>query len=104
MSSPGGTIVINGGVFTGSDYSIHLDGGAGSGYVNIEHSLTINGGTFNGNIRINNTSLEGFTIVLNGGTFNGNIVDRNGNVLDAAQFLGAGKTIVNNTDGTWTVK
>ena len=104
MSSPGGTIIINDGIFTGSEYAINLDGGVGSGYVEIEHSLTINGGTFNGDIRINNTSLEGFTVVINGGTFNGNIIDRNGNVLDVAQFLGEGKTVVNNADGTWTVK
>ena len=84
--------------------AINLDGGVSSGYVDIEHSLTINGGTFNGNIRINNTSLQGFTIVLNGGTFNGNIVDRNGTILDPTQFLGEGKTVVDNGNGTWTVQ
>ena len=106
MTAPGAVIVINDGVFTGSEYVIAMDGN--SGYATLRHEVTINGGTFNGNIRLNQTQPttgEGtFSLVLNGGTFNGNIVDGKGNVLDASQFLGEGKTIVNNADGTWTVQ
>ena len=107
LSSPGYTVVINSGIFSGSEYAINMDGNGG--YANIEHNVTINGGTFNGDIRVSHGTVDRdnggtFDLVINGGTFNGNIVDTNGNILDANNFLGEGKTIINNADGTWTVK
>ena len=105
MSSPGGTIVINDGTFVGKTYAINMDGGPGSGYgLDVEHIITINGGNFSGDIRLNKNNVEGMIIVLNGGTFDGNIVDKTGNVLDVNNYLGAGKTVVDNGNGTWTVK
>ena len=112
MSSPGGKVVINDGVFTATDNVIVMDGN--SNYAYAKHDVVINGGTFNGNIKINQTTplTEGgtFSFVINGGTFNGDTIvynhfDAEGksvketlelNFDNLSQFITAGSTVVIN--------
>ncbi len=94
MSSPGGTVVINGGTFVGNTAVINADYDADYASQGARHSITINGGNFTGAINI----AEGVTCVVNGGTFNVDI----GKVANVK--IGDGKTVVDNGNGTWTVQ
>ena len=93
MSLPGGTVIINDGIFTGNE-AIHMDSNTNS-YPDHAHSITINGGTFNGAIYAATNS----TLVINGGTFSINPetdITGNGTVT-------INGTVVDNGNGTWTV-
>lgn len=92
ISAPGGNVTINGGTFVGTTYVINADFapqhyGNSKGY---ESVITINGGNFTGAIKVS-TATE---LVINGGTF----------TVDPTQWAATGKTVVNNGNGTWTVK
>ena len=94
MSLPGGTVIINDGIFTGTE-AIHMDNNATS-YPDHDHIITINGGTFNGTIYAGVNS----TIEINGGTFS---------INPETDITGGGTVIINGTvvdngNGTWTVK
>ena len=94
VSLPGGTIIINNGIFTG-DEAIHMDSNTNS-YPGRSHSITINGGTFLGDIYAAVYS----EIIINGGTFN---------INPLTDITGGGNVIINgevvdNGNGTWSVK
>lgn len=80
----GGAVVVNGGTYANNA----TDQGSTGGSV-INGAVTVNSGTFTGR-------LENYygTPVLNGGTYS---------VEPKAAFVGEGRTVVNNGDGTWTV-
>ncbi len=75
--------------------------------------ITINGGTFKATAIVVKDSVTA-PIVINGGTFDVGSIDAstggdvtiNGGTFtcDPSGFVAAGKTVVNNGDGTWTVK
>ena len=88
VSSTGGTVIINGGTFTGTE-AIHMD----CTDSRREHLITINGGIFNGSIY----AAVGSKIIVNGGTFTVDIS------TVANVTISEGKKVVNNGDGTWTV-
>ena len=95
MSAPGGTVVINDGTFIGTTAAINADYNptyAGQGAI---YSIEINGGNFTGAIKINNANIK---CVVNGGTFSVNIEEV------ANVTIGTGHTVVDNGNGTWTVK
>lgn len=94
MSSPGGTVVINGGTFIGTEYALNADYHAPYAEQGATHSITINGGSFTGNIKV----AKGVDCVVNGGTFSVDI----GAVANVT--ISEGKTVVDNGNGTWTVK
>ncbi len=96
MQSTGGTVVINDGTFIGTTNALRADCGQNYASDGAKHSVTINGGYFNGAITI----AEGVTCIINGGTFSNTSL-----ALDAFQaYVAADKTVVENADGTWTVK
>ena len=93
ISAPGGNVTINGGNFIGITYVINGDF-APNNYTHTEGKtyesvITINGGTFTGAIRVSAAT----ELVINGGTF----------TVDPTQWAGD-KTVVDNGNGTWTVK
>ncbi len=94
MSAPGGTLIVNGGTFVGTEYVIVADYNANYAAQGAVHSVTINGGSFTGAVKIG----AGVTCVINGGTFSVNI----GEVANVT--IGEGKTVADNGNGTWTVK
>ena len=94
MSAPGGTVVINDGNFIGTTAAINADYNATYASQGATYSIEINGGTFTGSIKINNANIK---CVVNGGTFNVDIA----NVANVT--IGAGKTVTDNGNGTWTV-
>ena len=83
ISNSGGTVTINGGTFNGD---LFFSTGTNSG---VTKSLTINGGTFSGNF----VNFDKGTVTINGGTF----------TSDPTNYLGAGHTVTNNGNGTYTV-
>lgn len=91
IDAPGGNVTINGGTFKGSEQVINADFTSnyndGDKY---ESVITINGGTFEGEIKVSLAT----TLVINGGTF----------TVDPTRWVATGKTVVENADGTWTVK
>ena len=95
MSAPGGTVVINDGNFIGTTAVINADYNATYASQGATYSIVINGGTFNGAVKINSANIE---CVVNGGTFSVNI----GEVANVT--IGEGKTVVDNGNGTWTVQ
>lgn len=95
MSAPGGTVVINGGTFIGTTAVINADYNATYASQGALYSIEINGGTFTGAVKINNANIK---CVVNGGTFSVNI----GEVANVV--IGDGKTVVDNGNGTWSVK
>ena len=95
MSAPGGTVVINDGTFIGTTAAINADYNANYAAQGAIYSITINGGNFTGAIKINNANIN---CVVNGGTFSVNI----GEVANVT--IGDGHTVVDNGNGTWTVK
>ena len=95
MSAPGGTVVINGGTFIGTTAAINADYNATYASKGAIYSITINDGNFTGAIKINNANIN---CVVNGGTFSVNI----GEVANVT--IGTGHEVVDNGNGTWTVK
>ena len=92
ISAPGGNVTINGGNFIGTEYVINADF-APQNYIdgaNYESVITINGGSFTGAIKVSAATV----LVINGGTFS----------VDPTQWLGEGKTVTANDNGTWTVQ
>ena len=88
INSPGGNVIINDGVFTGSNGKA-INGGVSSYTAEgAECSITINGGTFNGNITVTADT----ELVINGGTFNCDTMTWDW----LSQFVTAGKTVVLN--------
>ena len=94
VCAPGGTVIINGGTFVGQTAAIQADYNRNYAAQGALYIVEINGGTFTGNIKI----ATGVTCTVNGGTFSVNI----GEVANVT--IGAGKTVVDNGNGTWTVK
>ena len=92
ISAPGGNVTINGGNFTGTQYVIQGDFAPGNynDGANYESVITINDGNFTGAIKISAAT----KLVINGGTF----------TVDPTAWVSTGKTVVNNGNGTWTVK
>ena len=99
ISAPGGNVTINGGTFVGSSYVIQGDYApqnyAVEGDNTYESVITINGGTFNGNIKISAATV----LVINGGTFH---------INPETAITGGGTVTINgevtdNGNGTWTV-
>ena len=93
ISAPGGNVTINGGNFVGTEYVINADF-APQYYDNsdtYESVITINGGNFDGQIKISAAT----TLIINGGTFT-----INPSTLTAT----INGTVVDNGNGTWTVK
>ena len=95
MSAPGGVLVINDGVFVGATAVINADYAKVYADQGAKYEITINGGTFTGAVKINNANIN---CVVNGGTFSVDI----GKVANVK--IGGGKTVVDNGDGTWTVR
>ena len=95
MSAPGGTVVINDGTFIGTTAAINADYSSTYASQGAIYSIEINGGHFTGAIKINNANIK---CVVNGGTFSVNIGET------ANVTIGAGKTVVDNGNGTWTVQ
>ncbi|MBR7117639.1 MAG: type II secretion system protein, partial [Clostridia bacterium] len=74
ISAPGGDLLIKGGTFTGNDYVLQNDFAPGN-YADgdkFTSNVTIEGGTFNGNIKLSDKAAEAF--VIKGGTFNGDTI------------------------------
>ena len=94
MSLPGGTVIINGGVFAGNE-AIHMDSN-GVSYPDHAHSITINGGNFTGAIY----GGVGSEIIINGGTFS---INPETDITGGATVTING-SVVDNGNGTWTVK
>ena len=94
ISAPGGNVTINGGTFTGTSYVIQDDFAPQNykveGDKTYESAITVNGGNFTGNIKVSAAT----KLVINGGTF----------TVDPTAWVSTGKTVVNNGNGTWTVK
>lgn len=78
----GSVVTINSGYYESTKYALYAFSSGGS-------NVTINGGTFIGELMVN----PGDTLVINGGTFD----------HDPTAYLGSGKTVTENLDGTWTV-
>ena len=94
ISAPGGNVTINGGTFTTTGTYVIQDDFAPQNYIdgsNYESVITINGGTFDGQFKVSSATV----VVLNGGTFT---------FEPNASWIGEGHTVVNNGNGTWTVK
>ena len=92
ISAPGGNVTINGGTFIGSQYVLQ-DDFAPQNYIDgnkFTSKITINGGNFTGAIKVSAAT----ELVINGGTFS----------INPSQWVAAGKTVVTNSNGTWTVK
>ena len=94
ISAPGGNVTINSGNFIGTEYVINGDF-APNNYTHTEGKtyesvITINGGTFNGAIKVSAATV----LVINGGTF----------TVDPTTWVADGHTVVDNGNGTWTVK
>ena len=92
ICAPGGNVTINGGTFVGTNNVIQGDFvrknyGNSESY---ESVITINGGTFTGNIKVSADT----ELVINGGTF----------TVNPTQWVADGHTVVDNGNGTWTVK
>ena len=90
ISAPGGNVTINGGTFTGTTYVIQ-DDFAPQYYTdgaNYESKIVINGGNFNGNIKITDATV----LEINGGTFVCN--DATAEIIKA--HVTAGKTVIIN--------
>ena len=106
MSSPGGTLIINSGTFIGEE-AIHADYHKPYAEQGATHSITINGGNFDGVIFI----AEGVECIINGGTFSfdpatGIIakVDSKGKITyNTYANITINGTVVDNGNGTWTV-
>ena len=94
MCAPGGTVIINGGTFVGHTAAVQADYNPNYANQGALYVVEINGGTFNGNIKI----ATGVTCTVNGGTFSVNIAEV------ANVIIGEGKTVVDNGNGTWTVQ
>ena len=98
ISAPGGNVTINNGTFIGITNVIQGDF-APQTYTHTEGKtyesvITINGGSFTGNIKISAATV----LVINGGTFSINPETiTTGNVT-------INGTVVDNGNGTWTVK
>ena len=96
ISAPGGNVTINDGKFTGATYALQNDF-APQNYIDgdkYESIITINGGTFDGDIKISAATV----LIINGGTFTINpSTIQTGNVT-------INGTVVDNGNGTWTVK
>ena len=95
VSAPGGTVIINDGTFIGVTAAINFDFNQTYANQGALYSITINGGNFTGAIKINNSNI---TCIVNGGTFSVNI----GEVANVT--IGEGKVVVDNGNGTWSVK
>lgn len=95
-SAPGGNVTINGGNFTGTEYVIKNEFSPQNyiGGENYESVVTINDGTFNGNTKI----FADTVLIINGGTFT-----INPDSITTCQVRING-TVVDNENGTWTVK
>ena len=94
ISAPGGNVTINSGNFIGTEQVINADF-APQNYRNsegYESVITINGGTFNGNIKISAATV----LIINGGTFTIN--------PSTIQNVTINGTVVDNGNGTWTVR
>ena len=92
ISAPGGNVTINGGTFVGTEYVINADF-APQNYLNsanYESVITINDGNFTGKIKVSAAT----KLVIKGGTFS----------VDPSAWVAAGKTAVDNGNGTWTVR
>ncbi len=96
ISAPGGNVTINSGNFIGTEYVIQ-DDFAPQNYGNsadYESIITINGGNFEGAIKISAAT----KLIINGGTFTINpSTITNGEVT-------INGTVVDNGNGTWTIK
>ena len=96
VACDGGTLVINGGNYSGGDYSLWLQGSS--------PNATINNGTFDGvgvhrgQLTINGGRIETFefysTVVITGGTHGSDPTS----YVDTENY-----TVTNNGDGTYTV-
>ncbi len=96
ISAPGGNVTINSGNFIGTEYVIYAgftpkNYGDSDGYESI---ITINGGNFEGAIMISADT----KLIINGGTFTINPYS-----ITKGQVTING-TVVDNGNGTWTVK
>ena len=97
ISAPGGNVTINGGTFVGSSYVIQGDYAPQNypveGDNTYESVITINDGTFTGNIKISAAT----KLVINGGTFSINPS------TIATGTVTINGTVTDNGNGTWTV-
>ena len=111
ISAPGGgDLLITGGTFTGSDYVLQNDFAPQNYYIaegeTYTSNVTIEGGTFNGNIKLTAAAAEGF--VIKGGTFNGDTIKIGSaaavalNWENLQQFVADGATVTIN--GTSYIK
>ena len=98
ISAPGGNVTINNGNFAGTEYAINADFKPGN-YGNsdtYESVITINGGNFDGKIKVSAATV----LIINGGTFT-----NTGMSFDTFKtYVASNKTLIDNGNGTWTVK
>lgn len=112
ISAPGGNVTINSGTFIGTTAVINADF-AKDNYTHTEGKtyesvITINGGSFTGNIKVSDDTV----LVINGGTFSFNpatgiakALNSDGSVKTVSSYanITINGTVVDNGNGTWTV-